>query len=1299
MLSALDRMNSESFQIDEFYLDLQEDGHNINPIDERQMEEAPYPGLRPYRTSEYPIFFGREGQADRLISILKKKRFLAVLGSSGTGKSSLVRAGMLPQLHGGYLYNAGFDWDIAICRPGIDPVRNLAISLSSVKCNSAKREDVLENLDDIEATLSENSYGILECHKNINNAKRSEKKNLLVIVDQFEELFRYKRESRELNKINISNHFVNLLLKAVSHSDGNIYVVITMRSEFLGDCIQFRDLPEFINGGQYLIPRLTPEELNDVITGPMRLIEKKIAKVLVNRLVNDVGDNIDQLPILQHALMRTYDNWLENSEAEEISHEHYEAIGEMENALARHADEVFAKLGDEAHPNIFTKDQSIVEVIFKCLTDRSSDDRGIRRPCKLKTIYGIARQINATPSDVNRVVDHFRTPGTSFIMPPINVRLFEELTIDISHESLMRNWHRLTKWIDEEVIAGKLYKILNERRELNEQSKSGWIAGGLLFDIVTWRDSYPINSTWASRYHLIKDSDNGAELHESIFRKNIDFLKGSQSGELLARQISAKRIADDLERTENEKRRKFRNSMNVLALLFFVLLTSWALFEKTMANISRINAETNLLELKLTNLEWYLPLEEELKTYVKDTLQLLRGKDTVELVESFKRAHDGLQEQNVSIAYFLLDDVLAEQNNKVTRDAWNKFIGNKLTIKHKLTSPKGVRVLRFLEGDEKFIAGASNGFYRFDLKSPRSKPDTIQPFEAYENPIAISHKGDVLVTYYDDRDVIVLYDHRNSTSTKRTIPSRLSVEATPTAFFTPDDESFAIVYENSVDFYDLNLVELSHKTFSRLSEISALHFDMASRQYFVSDNKGTVLSESLAKSDANNSSTEKNFSGKDRIKRIINSAAPFTRFEISPDGKTAFSVIQVGEKSRIIRVWRDSTKLCEFGWQHNVEGITFSRDGHWILSANDTSIYYWAIDAKPLTTAEFKKEIDSVVVRDYLLNRGIDAFMENDYAGAIEDFGSAIRYAPRYLLCYEWLAYGFRMQMDFRTSARILRSALALNQTPAHSVWNQLGLIYQDKGQYDSALFCFNTALETEPESDYLLYNIGETYARNEEFDMAIEYFQKAIERNQQQAFYWKGLGQLYVEMKDFEKGLSCYKRGLQQDGSSELLLTGVAALYYHQGNLRRAIAFSDSVLRIYDNYIASHSDMGFYMNQSGKYNAALDHLDRAIELDSMHFASFAHRGFTYLKLSDFVRAARDLNRSQRIDSTFAMTEYYWACYYGLKGNTAEAIRNLKLARAKRFRWAGLLENERSLDVIRTEPEFVKMLLALKKTK
>ena len=156
--------------------------------------------------------------------------------------------------------------------------------------------------------------------------------------------------------------------------------------------------------------------------------------MLLTRLVNDVGDNPDQLSILQHALNRTWARWQdEGDDKEPLDLRHYEAIGTMAHALDQHAEEAYARARRRRR-------QRICEKLFKALTDKATDPRGVRRPTSLRDLCALA---DATEAEVAEVIDVFRDPSRSFLMPPAGEALAGESVIDISHESLMRVWRRL----------------------------------------------------------------------------------------------------------------------------------------------------------------------------------------------------------------------------------------------------------------------------------------------------------------------------------------------------------------------------------------------------------------------------------------------------------------------------------------------------------------------------------------------------------------------------------------------------------------------------------------------------------------------------------------------------------------------------------------------------------------------------------------------------------------------------------------------------------------------------------------
>ena len=462
----------------------------IETFAEIRTPDNPFPGLRPFEFDESHLFFGRDGQSEQLIGKLGRTRFLAVVGTSGSGKSSLVRAGLLPTLLGGFMTSAGSDWRIAIMRPGNNPIGNLAGALNAPDVfGSDIGENAAMQTAIAEATLRRSSLGLVDA---VRQAAMSGNENLLVLVDQFEEIFRFARVSEGAAYHNDAAAFVKLNLEASRQREVPIYVVLTMRSDYLGDCSQFWGLPEAINESQYLIPRLTRDQLREAIIGPIAVGGGQIAPRLVNRLLNDVGDDQDQLPILQHALMRTWDQWKGDYRGDEsVDLPLYEAIGTMSSALSNHADEAYDELKDE-------RSKEIAEKIFKGLTEKGSDNREIRRPIELKHLCALAE---AKEAAVVSVIEVFRSKGRSFLMPPAGVPLTEASLIDISHESLIRNWRRLKEWVEDESRSARIYKRLVETAVLHREGKAGLWRDPDLQIALAWREQNKPNQVWAQRYH------------------------------------------------------------------------------------------------------------------------------------------------------------------------------------------------------------------------------------------------------------------------------------------------------------------------------------------------------------------------------------------------------------------------------------------------------------------------------------------------------------------------------------------------------------------------------------------------------------------------------------------------------------------------------------------------------------------------------------------------------------------------------------------------------------------------------
>jgi len=524
----------------------------------------PFPGLRPFEATEDHLFFGRDEHVDELVRRLRSHRFLAVVGTSGCGKSSLIRCGLVPSLHGGQMLSAGSNWRIAILRPGDNPLRQLAEAVAG--------PDVLDVPGDsravagaaiVEATLRRGRRGLTDA---VQQARLPAADNLLVIVDQFEELFRFQRSRHTETARGEAVSFVKLLLEASAQADTPIYVVLTMRSDFIGECIEYPGLPEALNAGQYLVPRMTRDELRAAITGPVAVAGAEIAPRLVQRLLNEIGPDQDRLPVLQHALMRTWDAWAGRPDPREpIDVDDYNAVGGMHDALSLHAEEAFADTGPG-------RGQEVAERMFRALTDVVADPRGVRRPCSVAELAAVCE---ASPGHVMEVVEVFRQPGRSFLMPPVPIPLEPQTIIDLSHESLMRCWTRLHAWSEEERSSASVYLRLTKAAQWFADGTAGLWRDPELGMGLKWRAEHHPTAAWALRY-------------DDSFDRAMRFLEESEHER--DRTVEERRA---------ERRRQWRRLQWVAAalatLLFITGVTAYvATRESRRARAEGARAERNL---------------------------------------------------------------------------------------------------------------------------------------------------------------------------------------------------------------------------------------------------------------------------------------------------------------------------------------------------------------------------------------------------------------------------------------------------------------------------------------------------------------------------------------------------------------------------------------------------------------------------------------------------------------------------------------------------------------------------------
>ena len=303
------------------------------------LQICPYTGLRSFTEEESLYFKGRDEQVDQVTKQLEERKFLMLTGASGEGKSSLIYAGLIPNARAGFFKAKFAHWKVVDFRPERSPLKNLSRALAdafSVQQSSIETEmrrgfssliDLYLNSDFYINERDESWQTLPESERKLKNRNAS---NLLILVDQFEEFFTNPENYYNEMPSQDSQIVVNLVLETARIAQEKnlpIYVVCTMRSDYIGQCSSFRGLAENIGYSQFFVPRLKRKELKQVIEDPAILSGNRITQRLTERLVYDLSEGVDQLPILQHALSQI---WLEAGRgSEEMDLIHYAMVGGM----------------------------------------------------------------------------------------------------------------------------------------------------------------------------------------------------------------------------------------------------------------------------------------------------------------------------------------------------------------------------------------------------------------------------------------------------------------------------------------------------------------------------------------------------------------------------------------------------------------------------------------------------------------------------------------------------------------------------------------------------------------------------------------------------------------------------------------------------------------------------------------------------------------------------------------------------------------------------------------------------------
>lgn len=440
--------------------------------------ECPYRGLEAFDLPDADLFFGREAVTDWLLSMLRgtqstsgPRRFVALVGASGSGKSSVARAGVLAALKRGAI-DGSQDWPVTICRPGARPLENLAGALQAtagISLGQGLDSDLLRAL--IEALYAHADTLHLTAHSSRFHSAPTGRH--VILVDQFEEVFTECQDERQRKA------FIDNLLYAGRVPGGRKIVLVTMRADFYEACAAHDELRSAISEHQFLLGPLNADELRNAIEQPMLLSQGTVEPGLTELLLADMAGQDQALPLLQHALHQL---WQAATDAR-LSVDAYRDLGGLQGALKKHADSVYQQLTAD--------EQSICRDVMVALVNLTDPSRETRRRVALDDLAAHSTR----SGDVKRVTRHLASARLVSITTATSTSdVSSTPTVEVIHEALIRGWPMLGNWLDDdrqELRARQQFHDRVKEWRTQNQYEDLLYSGGLLRHAVSWASEHP----------------------------------------------------------------------------------------------------------------------------------------------------------------------------------------------------------------------------------------------------------------------------------------------------------------------------------------------------------------------------------------------------------------------------------------------------------------------------------------------------------------------------------------------------------------------------------------------------------------------------------------------------------------------------------------------------------------------------------------------------------------------------------------------------------------------------------------
>jgi hypothetical protein len=429
------------------------------PDGERYEGVCPYRGLEAFRPEDARFFFGRASLTGWLVSALRREvravqgvRFLGVLGPSGSGKSSVVQAGLVPRLMAGAIEGSE-RWPVAILRPGDDPLKNLAAGVVP----RFRPPGALPDVDEARKLIDNlrTDAQALDLFAQMALHDRPEDVRLVVVVDQFEEVFTYRPQdgpARARFERDRDQFFANLLNAAATRG-GRVAVVLTMRSDFLSACAPFSQLSAVLSAHQELVGPMTAAELREAIMQPAYLVGCEVESGLTEKLLGDVRGQSGALPLLQFALTEVW----KKRDVRRLTLRAYTELGKDDKGEPRGIEGVLDHRANAIYGKLTPEDQDLCRRLFLRLVQPGEGTEDTKRrvpyrellPADPARAEAVRQLVQALASRDARLITTEGTHAT-------------DGAVEVAHEALIRGWTQLRRWVDAERQGLRIQRRLTE---------------------------------------------------------------------------------------------------------------------------------------------------------------------------------------------------------------------------------------------------------------------------------------------------------------------------------------------------------------------------------------------------------------------------------------------------------------------------------------------------------------------------------------------------------------------------------------------------------------------------------------------------------------------------------------------------------------------------------------------------------------------------------------------------------------------------------------------------------------------